>query len=56
VITNIFLGLFVYIFKADQFYFFKNLGYNKVRLFAFTFSFDMLIWFTMSWLTLRIFI
>lgn len=54
VITNTLLGLFTHIFSPDQFYFFNNLGYNKIRLYVFTFFLDMVIWFLLSWLTIKI--
>jgi len=53
VLTNTLLGLFIHIFSPSQFYFFKNLGYSKTRLYTYTFIFDMVIWFIMSWLTIR---
>lgn len=56
VITNVLLGLFIHIFSPSQFYFFQNLGYNKESLFTHTFILDMGIWFTMSWLTIKLLI
>ena len=54
VITNAFLGFFIHIFSPSQFYFFKNLGYSKSKLYALTFTFDMVIWLLLSWLTIKI--
>src|SRR5688572_17731564 len=54
VLTNILLGLFIHVFSPGQFNFFNNLGYSKSRLYVFTFIFDMVIWFLLSWLTIKI--
>lgn len=56
VFTNILLGIFIHLFSPSQFYFFKNLGYSKSRLFAFTFILDMVIWFLLSFTTLKLFV
>jgi hypothetical protein len=54
--TNVILGLFIQIFSPEQLYFFHNLGYNKIRLYMFTFILDMVIWVLLSWLTIKIFL
>jgi hypothetical protein len=53
-VTNILLGLYIHIFSPEQLYFFHNLGYNKSRLYSHTFILDMIIWFLMSWITIKI--
>lgn len=54
--TNAMLGLFIHIFSPEQLYFFNNLGYSKTRIFASAFLLDMVIWFLLSWLTIKIFL
>lgn len=56
VLTNTLLGLYINYYRPEQFYFFANLGYSKIRIFAFTFILDMLIWFLLSWLTIKVFL
>jgi hypothetical protein len=56
IFTNVILGLLVNYFSADQFCFYANLGYNRIRLFALKFILDMVIWGVLSWLTIKIFL
>ena len=54
VLTNTLLGLYINYYRSEQFCFFANLGYSKIRIFTFTFILDMLIWFLLSWLTIKL--
>ena len=56
IVTNILLGLYILIFHPEQFYFFLNLGYSKMKLYTLTFILDMAIWFVLSVLTIKIFL
>lgn len=44
IITSMIIGIFIILFRADQFIFFYNLGYSRVRLFTVSFLFDFMIW------------
>ena len=54
--TNTLLGLYIHYFRSEQFCFFANLGYSKIRLYAFTFALDMFLWFLLSWVTIKVFL
>jgi len=44
VATTILLGVYIHIFRSAQLYFFLNLGYSRIRLFAETLILDLVIW------------
>jgi hypothetical protein len=54
VATNVFLGLYIHIFHSDQYHFFHHLGFDKLRLYLFTFFLDMVIWLVLSLLTIAL--
>jgi hypothetical protein len=54
--TNVFLGLYIHVFHSDQYHFFHHLGFDKPRLYLFTFLLDMAIWVVLSLLTIFIFL
>ena len=44
VTTSILLGLYIHIFRSEQLYFFFNLGYSRVRLYAGALILDLVLW------------
>ena len=44
VATTTLLGLYVHIFRSEQVYFFLNLGYSRIQLYAKTLILDLAIW------------
>jgi len=56
VLTNIVLGLYTHIFRAEQYCFFLHFGFDKARLYMYTFTLDMMIWLMLSVLTIKLFL
>lgn len=44
ILTSVVIGTYIWIFRSEQFIFYNNLGYSRVRLFMFSFGFDFAIW------------
>lgn len=42
--VNVVVGLYLLLFRANDFYFYQNLGYTSIRLFLIAFGIDFLIW------------
>jgi hypothetical protein len=53
-ITNLLIGLFVYILNADQLYFFNNLGFSTLDLHVKVMLIDMAIWFVFRYVALSL--
>lgn len=44
IVTSFLLGIFFHLFRAQQFYFFNNLGYTKTRLYIAAGILDLSVW------------
>jgi len=44
ILTTVVIGGYIALFRSEQFIFFNNLGYSRVRLLSLTFAFDFSIW------------
>jgi hypothetical protein len=53
VVTNTLLGLYVNIFDPEQFFFYNNLGFSRLKLFVLTSVLDMMLWLCLSVVTIK---
>ncbi len=53
-LATMLIGVYVYVFRHQQFYFFHNLGYTKLQLFATAFAIDIISWIALSFTILLI--
>ena len=52
-LTSIVIGIYVAIFRHNQFLFFSNLGITQARLLITSFVVDFCIWMLVMWVTLQ---
>ena len=53
ILTTVIIGVFITVFRSEQFIFFYNLGYSRVKLYGFSFLFDFMIWSVLMCITAK---
>jgi hypothetical protein len=51
ILTTVVIGTFIALFRTEQFVFYNNLGWSRLRLFVFAFIFDFTIWLLLMTIT-----
>ncbi len=48
VLTSLVTGIYIFLFRSEQFIFYNNLGHSRGQLFVFSFALDFVLWLLMQ--------